>query len=295
MSIATNTALIKDTTTQGFQQDVLMESRQQPVLVAFWTPRSEQCKQLLQALEKIVNGAGGKLRLVRLNIDDHGAVATQLGIQSVPAVVAFDKGQFVDGFMGAIPETQMKTFIERLTGPLGPTPVEGLLAEAAALAETGDAAGAAQIYAAVLGQDEENITAIAALAKLHIELGDLDGAKSFLAMTPDAQANDPAISAVRAALELAEQATDLGDVEDLRRQVEADPKNYQARFDLALALNARNKREEAADLLLDIVRRDRKWNDDGARKQLVQFFEAWGPMDEATVEGRKRLSSILFA
>lgn len=288
-------ALVKDTTTQGFRQDVLIESTKQPVLVDFWAPWCEPCKQLGPVLEKLVNAAGGKIKLVKLNIDEHPSLAGQLGIKSIPAVVAFQQGQFVDGFMGAIPEAQVKAFIERLTGPLGPTPVEELLGRAAALADAGDAAGAAEIYAAILSQDDENITAIAALSKLHLDLGDIESAKRFLAMVPETKANDAHVTAARAALELAEQAADLGDVEELKRQVEADPKNYQARFDLAAALNARNKREEATDLLLDIVRRDRTWNDDGARKQLVQFFEAWGPTDEATIEGRRRLSSILFA
>jgi len=288
-------ALIKDTSTQGFRQDVLAESTRQPVLVDFWAPWCEPCKQLQPVLEKLVTAAGGKIKLVKLNIDEHPAIAGQLGIKSIPAVVAFQQGQFVDGFMGAVPEAQVKSFIERLTGPLGPTPVEGMLEAAEEAASQGDAAGAAEIYAHILTEDPENIVALTSLTKLHIDLGDFDGARRFLEMAPAAKASDPLISATRAALELAEQASELGDVSELQRQVEADPKNYQARFDLALALNARNKREEAADLLLDIVRRDRKWNDDGARKQLVQFFEAWGPMDEATVSGRRRLSSILFS
>ncbi|MEN3929604.1 co-chaperone YbbN [Microvirga sp. W0021] len=292
---APNTALISDTTTQGFQQDVLMASTQQPVLVYFWSTRSEVCRQQAPVLEKFVTSAGGKVKMVRLDIDAHPAIAGQLGIQSIPAVVAFQNGQFVDGFMGVIPEPQMKEFIERLTGPLGPSPVEALMEKASELMEANDMAGAAQIYAAILGQDQANIPAIVGLVKIHIAMGDLEHARRFLEMVPANKVNDPAVTAVQAALEIAEQAEDLGDTEELRRRVEADPKDYQARFDLALALNARNKREEAADLLLDIVRRDRKWNDDGARKQLVQFFEAWGPMDEATLDGRRRLSSILFA
>lgn len=287
--------LVKDTTTQGFQQDVLAESTKQPVLVDFWAPWCEPCKQLAPVLEKLVAAAGGKVRLVKMNIDEHPAIAGQLGIKSIPAVIAFNQGQFVDGFMGALPEAQVKAFIERVAGPLGPTAIESLLEQAAALAAAGDAGGAAELYAAALTQDSGNIEAIAALSKLHLDLGDIEGAKRFLAMAPEAKADDLRISAVRAALELAEQAADLGDVAELQRQVEADQKNHQARFDLALALNARNKREEAADLLLDIVRRDRTWNDDGARKQLVQLFEAWGQTDAATIGGRRRLSSILFS
>ncbi|HEV2606297.1 MAG TPA: thioredoxin [Microvirga sp.] len=287
--------LIKDTTTAGFRQDVLAESMKQPVLVDFWAPWCGPCKQLTPVLEKAVKAAGGKVKLVKMNIDEHPQIAGQLGVQSIPAVFAFQRGQPVDGFMGALPEGQVKGFIERLVGPLGPSAAEDLMAEAAALAEEGDAAGAAELYAAVLSQDPENTAALAALAKLHVEIGDLEGAKRFLAMAPAAKANDAAIAGVRAAIELAEQAASLGDLADLQRRVETDPKDHQARFDLALGLNARGRREDAMNHLLEIVRRDRNWNEDGARKQLVQFFEAWGPMDEMTIAGRRRLSSVLFA
>ena len=297
--LAENTAaqdgLIKDTTTAGFRQDVIAESAKQPVLVDFWAPWCGPCKQLTPVIEKAVKAAGGKVKLVKMNIDEHPQIPGQLGIQSIPAVIAFTKGQPVDGFMGALPESQVKGFIERLVGPVGPSAAEDMLAEAAELAAQGDASGAAELYAAVLAQEPDNVAAIAALAKLHLDLGDLDGAKRFLTMAPKGKENDPAIAGARAAIELAEQAASLGDVGELMRRVEADPRDHQARFDLAVALNARNKREEAVDALLEIVRRDRTWNEDGARKQLVQFFEAWGPMDPATVAGRKRLSSVLFA
>ena len=297
--LAENTAaqdgLIKDTTTAGFRQDVIAESAKQPVLVDFWAPWCGPCKQLTPVIEKAVKAAGGKVKLVKMNIDEHPQIPGQLGIQSIPAVIAFTRGQPVDGFMGALPESQVKGFIERLVGPVGPSAAEDMLAEAAELAAQGDAAGAAELYAAVLAQEPDNVAAIAALAKLHLDLGDIEGAKRFLTMAPKGKENDPAIAGARAAIELAEQAASLGDVGELMRRVEADPRDHQARFDLAVALNARNKREEAVDALLEIVRRDRTWNEDGARKQLVQFFEAWGPMDPATVAGRKRLSSILFA
>jgi putative thioredoxin len=210
-------------------------------------------------------------------------------------VIAFQRGQPVDGFMGALPESQVKGFIERLVGPVGPSAVEDLLEDAEAAAGAGDAAGAAELYAAVLAQEPGNAAAIGALAKLHLELGDLEGAKRFLAMAPAATENDPAIAGARAAIELAEQAASLGDAQDLQRRVEADPRDHQARFDLALALNARGKRAEAADQLIEIVRRERGWNDEAARKQLVQLFEAWGPTDEATLAGRRKLSSVLFS
>ena len=287
--------LVKDTTTAGFRQDVLQESLRQPVLVDFWAPWCGPCKQLAPALEKAVKAANGKVKLVKMNIDEHPQIAGQLGIQSIPAVIAFTKGQPVDGFMGALPEGQIKGFIERLIGPLGPTAAEDLLKDAEALAAAGDAVGASELYAAVLAQDPENVAAVAALAKLRLDLDDLEGARRFLAMAPQGKENDPAVAAVRAAIELAEQAASLGDAADLKRRVEADPLDHQARFDFALALNGRGDRAEAASQLLEIVRRDRTWNEDGARKQLVQFFEAWGPTDPATLAARRRLSSILFS
>jgi putative thioredoxin len=287
--------LVKDTTTANFRQDVLAESMQQPVLVDFWAPWCEPCKQLTPILEKAVHAAGGKVKLVKMNIDEHPQIAGQLGVQSIPAVFAFQRGQPVDGFMGALPESQIKSFIERLVGPLGPNAAEEILAEADRLFTEGDIGGAAELYSAVLAQDPENVVALAALVKLHVEVSDLEGAKRFLAMAPEAKANDPALAGARAAIELAEQAGSLGDLADLQRRVETDPTDHQARFDLAVGLNARGRREEAANHLLEIVRRDRNWNDDGARKQLVQFFEAWGPMDAMTLAGRRRLSSLLFS
>jgi putative thioredoxin len=287
--------LVKDTTTAGFRQDVIAESMHQPVLVDFWAPWCGPCKQLTPVIEKAVKAAGGKVKLVKMNIDEHPQIAGQLGVQSIPAVFAFDRGQPVDGFMGALPESQIKAFIERLVGPVGPGAVEELLAEAAARVDEGDATGAAELYAAVLAEEPDNTTALAALSKLHLQLGDLEGAKRFLDMAPAAKANDPAIAGARAAIEIAEQAASLGDLADLERRVAADSDDHQARFDLAIGLNAKNQREAAAEQLLAIVKRDRAWNEDGARKQLVQFFDAWGPTDPATLTGRRRLSSLLFA
>ncbi|MBB3808928.1 thioredoxin [Pseudochelatococcus contaminans] len=291
---AASDALVKDTTTQGFRQDVIAESARQPVLVDFWAPWCGPCRQLAPAIEKAVNEAEGRVKLVKLNIDENPEIPGQLGIQSIPAVIAFQNGQPVDGFMGALPESQIRGFIERLVGPLGGG-VDALLDEADAKAEAGDVGGAAEIYAAVLAQSPDNTRAIGALVRLHVKLNDLEGARRFLESAPADKASDTHIAAARAALELAEQAQTLGDFHELEQRLAANPDDHQVRFDLALALNAANRREEALKHLIDIVRRDRAWNDDGARKQLLQLFEAWGPTDPASILGRKRLSSILFA
>jgi putative thioredoxin len=287
--------VVKDTTTQTFMKDVIEESRRQPVLVDFWAPWCGPCKQLTPVLEKAVRSAKGKVKLVKMNIDEHPAIPGQMGIQSIPAVVAFVNGQPADGFLGALPESQVTAFLERVTKQeLGGEDKELLKAADAALA-AGDPAGAAELYAELLVADPGNIHALAGLARTQVEAGDIEKAKQTLAQIPEAKRNEAPVAAARAALEVAEQAATLGPVGELEQKVAANPVDHQARFDLAVALNANNRRQEAVDHLMEIVRRDRKWNDDGARKQLVQFFEAWGPTDEHTVAGRRRLSSILFA
>ena len=288
-------AVVKDTTTQAFVKDVIEESKRQPVLVDFWAPWCGPCKQLTPILEKAVKAAKGKVKLVKMNIDDHPAIPGQMGIQSIPAVIAFVGGQPADGFMGALPENQVVAFLERLTKDrIGGEAKDLLKAADAALAE-GDAAGAAEMYAQLLAEDNTNVPALGGLARAYVETGALDQARQTLAMVPEAKQNDAAVAAARAALELAEQAKTLGPISELEQKVAANPLDHQARFDLALALNGKGQRADALEHLITIVKRDRKWNDDGARKQLVQFFDAWGPTDEATIDGRKRLSSILFA
>jgi putative thioredoxin len=287
--------LIKDTTTQTFVKDVLEESKRQPVLVDFWAPWCGPCKQLTPVLEKAVKAAKGKVKLAKMNIDEHPAVAGQLGIQSIPAVFAFVNGQPVDGFMGALPESQVIQFLERLTkDKIGGEEKDALAAADAALAQ-GDATTAASLYASLLAQDGSNVAALAGLARTYVHTGAIEQAKQTLDMVPEAKRTDTAVVAARAALEVAEQAQSVGPLDELKQKVEANPLDHQSRFDLAVALNSKGQRADAVDNLIEIVRRDRQWNDDGARKQLIQFFEAWGPTDEATVEGRKRLSSILFA
>ena len=286
---------IKDTTTQAFMKDVIEESKRQPVLVDFWAPWCGPCKQLTPVLEKAVRASKGKVKLAKMNIDEHPAIPGQLGIQSIPAVIAFSNGQPVDGFMGALPESQVVAFLERLTkGKVAPDDKDVLKAADAALAD-GDAASAAQLYAQLLQQDAQNVHALAGLARCYVETGALEQAKQTLDMIPEAKRNEAPVAAARAALDVAEQAKSVGPLAELEAKVLANPLDHQARFDFAIALNAKGKREEAAQQLLEIVKRDRKWSDDGARKQLVQFFEAWGFTDPAAVEGRKKLSSILFA
>jgi putative thioredoxin len=287
--------LIKETTTQGFMKDVIEESKRQPVLIDFWAPWCGPCKQLTPILEKVVQSAKGKVKLVKMNIDDHPAIPGQMGIQSIPAVIAFVNGQPADGFMGALPESQVMAFIERLTkGKVGGETQDLMKAAETALAD-GDAQSAAQVYAQLIEEDPTNIGAIAGLARCYLAVSQIDKAKETLAKVPEAKRGDAAVAAARAALEVAEQANSVGPVGELETKVAANPLDHQARFDLAVALSAATRRQEAVEHLIEIVRRDRKWNDDGARKQLVQFFEAWGPTDEATVAGRRRLSSILFS
>jgi len=284
--------LIKDTTTANFSADVMAESMRQPVLVDFWAPWCGPCKQLTPVLEKVVKAAGGKVKLVKMNIDDHPQIAGRLGVRSIPAVIAFQKQQPVDGFMGALPESQVRGFIERLIGPFGS---DNLIAEAEAALAAGDADAAAELYSALLAEDPGNLAAMAGLAKLAVVAGDLDAAKSILAQAPAGADRDPGIAAARAALDNALQAASVGDISELALRVLHEPDNHQARFDLAIALNALGRRDEAADALLEIIRRDRSWNDDGARKQLLQFFEAWSLMDPATQAARRKLSALLFA
>jgi putative thioredoxin len=290
--------LIKETTTQAFVKDVIEESKRQPVLIDFWAPWCGPCRQLTPILEKAVRNAKGRVKMVKMNIDEHPAIPGQMGIQSIPAVIAFVNGQPADGFMGAVPESQVNAFIDKVTKGMpaaGEPDIAEVLKEAEAVLAQGDAATAAQIYAEVLAVDATNIAALAGLAKCYVTSGAVEQARQTLAMVPESKRNDAAVKAVQASIELAEQAQAVGPVAELEQKVAANPLDHQARFDLATALNAMGKRAEATEQLLAIVKRDRKWNDDAARKQLVQLFEAWGGTDEATVDGRKRLSTILFS
>ncbi|MHA1157567.1 MAG: thioredoxin [Alphaproteobacteria bacterium] len=286
---------VSETTTQNFARDVLDESAKQPVLVDFWAPWCGPCKTLTPIIEKVVNASGGAVRLVKLNIDDHPEIAGQMGIQSIPAVIAFKEGRPVDGFMGAVPESQVKAFIEKVGGPVGPSEADQLIESAEAMLEAGNHADAGRQFAAVLATTPDSVPAILGIARVHIATGNTAAAEETMAALPESAADDPAVAAVRAQLNLSEQSAALGDTDELRRRVADNPADLEARFDLAIALNAEDQREAAAEQLLDIIAANRSWQEEKARKQLLEFFEAWGPTEEATLAGRRRLSSLLFA
>ncbi|HBR25798.1 MAG TPA: co-chaperone YbbN [Rhizobiales bacterium] len=289
-----NADLIKDSTTKDFMRDVIEASREVPVLVDFWAPWCSPCKQLTPILERTVRAAKGAVRLVKLNIDDHPQIPGQMGVQSIPAVFAFQDGKPVDGFMGALPESRVADFIARLIGDSAGDIAADLEAAEAALA-AGDLNTAAQTFGEVLQKDRENAQSLAGLAKCYIKTGDLARAEQTLALVPPAKADSAPVASARAALELARKAPSTGDIEGLRAKLAANPQDAQSRFDLALALNAKGDRNGALEELLALVAKNRSWDDDAARKQLLQLFDAWGVGDPATIAGRQRLSSLLFA
>ncbi|WP_454853939.1 thioredoxin [Rhizobium binxianense] len=289
---------IKDTTTANFAKDVLEESRNQPVLVDFWAPWCGPCKQLTPVLEKVVNEGNGRVKLVKMNIDDHPSIPGQLGIQSIPAVIAFVNGLPADGFMGAVPESQVRQFIDRLAGPPGAdqaAEIEAALVEAGELLAAGDINGAAQLYGAILQAEPENPKALAGMAECMIAAGQHGQAREALTSLPDELVKDAGIQAVLKKLDQIEEARKLGDPIALERELALNPDDHEARMKLAKILNVEGRRDEAADHLLFIMRRDRAFDDDGARRQLLQFFEVWGFKDPATVAARRKLSSILFS
>jgi putative thioredoxin len=288
--------LIKDTDIKGFMADVIEVSKRVPVLVDFWAPWCGPCKQLTPLLEKVVKQANGKVRLVKINVDENQQIAAQMRVQSIPAVFAFVDGQPIDGFMGALPEGQIRQFIDKLGS-------KGSLAEEIATAikaaeeamQRKDFAEAQNMLGQILGVDPGHVAALANFAKCQIELGDLEGATATLGQVPpDKRTNADVISAM-AALELALHPVDTNMLTELQKAVAAAPDDFQKRLDLAVALNGAGHRSEATDQLLHVIRKKRDWNEDAARKQLVQFFDAWGPKDEATLHGRRKLSAILFS
>lgn len=286
--------LIKDATDQSFMADVVEASKTTPVIVDFWATWCGPCRQLGPALEKAVLAAKGAVKLVKVDIDRNPAYAGQLRVQSIPAVFAFVDGRPVDGFMGALPDSQVKQFIDRIAkmGDGGGSPVDDLLALAKESLELGDMGGAAQAYAQVLQMAPSNVKAIGGLARLYQQTGDLERAAEVLEMAPEG-AKDPDIDAVRAALSLAAEAP--SETAEFERRIAADPDDHEARLEFAKALAGQNRLMEAVDQLIESIGRDREWNEQAARKQLLTIFEAAGPMSDVAKQGRRKLSAILFS
>jgi putative thioredoxin len=296
--------LVKDSTDRAFKADVIDASLEAPVLVDFWAPWCGPCRALSPTIEKVVNEKAGKIRLVKINIDENPQIAGQLGVQSIPNVFAFAGGRPVDMFLGNMPEGEVRKFADRVIAAAGPgKPRAGSIEEeiknALAAAKDGLAAGdlstAAQIYGMVLQHQPENAEALLGMARVYLKAGEPDQAQAVLDTVPETGRKGVDYVSLTAELKLLTEAASLGGTAELERKVTAAPDDHQARYDLAIALNADGKRDAAAEQLVALMKRDRAWNDDGARKKLLEFFEAWGMKDPATLKGRRLLSSLLFS